>query len=167
MRLSAASSMTHAFLDPNPTSRKRQILEENPENFRNEGKFGPIPGIPVGATWKSRQVSLDLSPPNALTTGDATREDCAKARVHTSTTAGISGSKDGACSIMMSGGYPDADRGEEMWVTGPHFLAPLISHQFIAHTEAPADMRVVGTVQEVEAARKSQTSPSSTATIMH
>jgi len=76
------------------------MLEDNPESYRNESKFGPIPGVRVGATWKYR-------------------EDCAKARVHTSTTAGISGGKDGAYSIIMSGGYADDDdKGDEIIYTG-------------------------------------------------
>jgi len=79
---------------------KRALVEENPEGYRNESKFGAIPGIEVLATWR-------------------TREECAKARVHTSTTAGISGGKDGAYSIVMSGGYEDdKDRGDIIIYTG-------------------------------------------------
>jgi len=76
------------------------MVKDNPQEYRNEGKFGTIPGIEVGATWR-------------------TREECAKARVHNSTTAGISGGKDGACSIVMSGGYDDdEDKGNEIIYTG-------------------------------------------------
>jgi len=37
-------------------SRKRAMIESEPEVYQNESKFGPITGIPVGATWSSRQV---------------------------------------------------------------------------------------------------------------
>lgn len=42
------------------------------------------------------------------------REDCSRSGVHTATTAGIAGGKRGAYSIVMSGGYPDDDKGDEM-----------------------------------------------------
>ena len=50
------------------------------------------------------------------------REDCSRSGVHTATTAGIAGGKRGAYSIVMSGGYPDDDKGDEMRVTGFRFL---------------------------------------------
>jgi hypothetical protein len=99
----------------NITFRKRALVQDNPEDYRNESKFGPVPGIEVGATWRTRQVFLDLLRLNSLTTDDTIREECAKARVHTSTTAGISGGKNGAYSIVMSGGYEDDDdKGDKM-----------------------------------------------------
>jgi hypothetical protein len=53
--------------------------------------------------------------PNTLTTSNVVREECAKAGVHPSTTAGISGGKNGAYSIVMSGGYDDdQDEGDVM-----------------------------------------------------
>lgn len=36
------------------------MVEHNPEGYRNESNFGSIPGIEVGATWRTRQVLLDL-----------------------------------------------------------------------------------------------------------
>lgn len=45
------------------------------------------------------------------------RDECAKAKMHTRTTAGISGGQDGAYSIVMSGGYSDDDdKGDIMCV---------------------------------------------------
>lgn len=46
--------------------------------------------------------------------------------MHTHTTAGISGGKGGAYSIVMSGGYPDADKGDVMCVTGLCFPTCLV-----------------------------------------
>ncbi|KAF9785453.1 PUA-like domain-containing protein [Thelephora terrestris] len=80
--------------------RKRAMLEDNPGEFRNESKFGPIDGIPVFKTW-------------------STRDECARDGVHAPSTAGIWGGKDGAYSIVMSGGYEDDhDRGETILYTG-------------------------------------------------
>jgi len=79
---------------------KRALLEQEPESYRNESGFGPISGISVGATW-------------------ANREDCARDRMHVLTSAGISGGKNGAYSIVVSGGYADdIDKGEEILYTG-------------------------------------------------
>jgi putative restriction endonuclease len=67
-----------------------------------EGRiFGPIAGIPEGATF-------------------STREEVAAAGVHRPLQAGISGSADeGADSIVVSGGYEDdEDYGEELVYTG-------------------------------------------------
>lgn len=51
------------------------------------------------------------------------RDECAKARIHTSTKAGISGGRDGAYSIVMSGGYSDdVDKGDTMCVSDRCFL---------------------------------------------
>ena len=112
-------------------SRKRAIMEYEPELYQNrEGKFGPVPDIDVGATWSNRQVSLDILSGNALTTAVERdcREECARARMHTATTAGISGGKEGAYSIVMSGGYPDdVDKGDSMCVADLLFLTRLIS----------------------------------------
>ena len=103
------------------------MVEVNPDGYRNESKFGAIPGIEVGATWRTRQVAMDLLQPDSLITYDTIREECSKARVHTSTTAGISGGKDGAYSIVMSGGYDDDhDRGNDMRVADFGSLVPLI-----------------------------------------
>lgn len=91
------------------------MVEDKPEEYRNESKFGTIPGIEVGMTWDTRQVSLGLLRPKAPITGDAIRDECVKAGVHTSTTAGISGGRNGASSIVMSGGYDDDDdKGDTM-----------------------------------------------------
>ena len=43
--------------------------------------------------------------------------------MHVATTAGIAGGKDGASSIVMSGGYSDDDdRGEFMYATDPRLV---------------------------------------------
>jgi len=47
--------------------------------------------------------------------------------MHTSTTAGISGGKNGAYSIVMSGGYDDVDGGDTMCVAGLCFLTHSVS----------------------------------------
>jgi len=44
--------------------------------------------------------------------------------MHTHPTAGISGGKEGAYSIVMSGGYEDVDQGEYMWV---HISTPSLA----------------------------------------
>nr|CAG8551628.1 4503_t:CDS:2 [Entrophospora candida] len=63
--------------------------------------FGPIPGIPVGSSWKYR-VS------------------CSESGVHRPPVAGIAGKAIvGAVSIVLGGGYPeDKDNGEEFTYTG-------------------------------------------------
>ncbi|XP_028567787.2 E3 ubiquitin-protein ligase UHRF2 isoform X1 [Podarcis muralis] len=63
--------------------------------------YGPIPGVPVGATWKFRvQVS--------------------EAGVHRPHVGGIHGrSNDGAYSLVLAGGFEDeVDRGDEFTYTG-------------------------------------------------
>jgi len=76
------------------------MVEHEPEAYENQGKFGPIPGIKVGATWRNRK-------------------QCSEAGVHTATTAGISGGLNGAYSIVMSGGYvDDVDGGDLILYTG-------------------------------------------------
>ncbi|KAJ6589281.1 PUA-like domain-containing protein [Mycena capillaripes] len=63
-------------------------------NIAIDSRYGAPKGVPVGKTWDSRQ-------------------ECSEAGVHKPTMAGISGSKDGAFSIVMSGAYEDAaDEGE-------------------------------------------------------
>lgn len=145
-------------------------MEDNPEDYRNESKFGAIPGVEVGATWRTRQVFVGFDLVAGKLAYDATREACAKARVHTSIKAGISGGKNGAYSIVMSGGYQDdEDKGDEMWVTD-HRSLPLRSHQSTEYTLARVDTRTNGMAEGVAthggAARKSRTSPSSTTTTM-
>ena len=44
------------------------MLEHEPELYRNESKFGSIPDIPVGTTWRNRQVISDTLSRNLLTT---------------------------------------------------------------------------------------------------
>ena len=105
------------------------MVEHEPELYRNESKFGPIPDIPVGTTWRNRQVTSDTLSRNSLTTG--LREECSKARIHTSTKAGISGGRSGAYSIVMSGGYSDdVDKGDVMYTSGrcflDHFISPAV-----------------------------------------
>lgn len=31
-------------------------MQHDPELYQNEGPFGPVPGIQVGQTWKTRQA---------------------------------------------------------------------------------------------------------------
>jgi putative restriction endonuclease len=64
--------------------------------------FGPIPSVPVGATYQSREA-------------------VAAAGVHRPTMAGISGAeREGADSIVVSGGYEDdEDYGNVIVYTGP------------------------------------------------
>jgi len=55
--------------------------------------------------------------------------------MHTLTTAGISGGKYGAYSIVMSGGYrDDIDEGDMMWVADPYFLIRFISLGYRVYT---------------------------------
>ncbi|KAI0031753.1 PUA-like domain-containing protein [Vararia minispora EC-137] len=62
--------------------------------------FGAIPGVKVGDWWE-------------------TREECSTAAIHAPWVAGISGSKDGAYSIALSGGYEDdVDLGDAFTFTG-------------------------------------------------
>ena len=68
-----------------------------------------------------------LSRPLADNKEHDSRGECAKDKIHTSTTAGISGGKKGAYSIVMSGGYEDLDGGDTMCVTDHCFLARFIS----------------------------------------
>ncbi|KAJ6602743.1 PUA-like domain-containing protein [Mycena vulgaris] len=63
-------------------------------NMAIDTRYGQPKKIPIGARWETRQ-------------------ECSEAGVHKPTMAGISGSKDGAFSIVMSGAYEDAtDDGE-------------------------------------------------------
>ena len=79
------------------------------------------------------------------------------------TTAGISGGKAGASSIVMSGGYSDDDdRGEFMYVTDPR-LAERLSHQFIECTRELAET----TEPSGEVASRTMTRPSITLTMRH
>lgn len=65
-----------------------------------ERKYGEIPGYPEGSEFKNRR-------------------ELAAAGVHRPLQAGISGGKDGADSIVVSGGYPDdEDHGDEIIYTG-------------------------------------------------
>ncbi|CAH1759505.1 12583_t:CDS:2 [Entrophospora sp. SA101] len=63
--------------------------------------FGPIPGIPVGSSWKYRI-------------------NCSESGVHRPPVSGIAGkARVGAVSIVLGGGYPeDKDNGEEFTYTG-------------------------------------------------
>ncbi|TFK24494.1 SRA-YDG [Coprinopsis marcescibilis] len=64
------------------------------------GRMGHIPGFPIGTTFSSRK-------------------ECANARVHGKTVAGIHGCKKGAYSIVLSGGYEDdTDEGDFILYTG-------------------------------------------------
>jgi hypothetical protein len=64
-------------------------------------RFGEIPGVPVGTTWKSRK-------------------ECYDAGVHRHIEAGINGTEaDGAFSIVVSGQYKDdKDKGDTIIYTG-------------------------------------------------
>ncbi|KAG2110930.1 PUA-like domain-containing protein [Suillus discolor] len=68
---------------------------------RMSRRFGEIPGVPVGATWKLRK-------------------DCYDAGIHRHPTAGIQGSRvTGACSIVVSGQYDDdKDLGDTILYVG-------------------------------------------------
>ncbi|KAJ7479817.1 PUA-like domain-containing protein [Mycena latifolia] len=69
-------------------------------NIYIDTRYGPPKKVPVGTRWDTRQ-------------------ECSEAGVHKPTVAGISGSKDGAFSIVMSGGYEDdTDEGETFVYTG-------------------------------------------------
>ncbi|CCM01961.1 uncharacterized protein FIBRA_04034 [Fibroporia radiculosa] len=62
--------------------------------------FGAIPGIPIGTWW-------------------LTREECSRDAIHAPWVAGIAGSKDGAYSVALSGGYEDdVDLGNAFTFTG-------------------------------------------------
>ena len=81
--------------------------------------------------------------------------------MHPHTTAGISGGKDGAYSIVMSGGYSDDhDMGDFMCATDPR-LVECLSHQFAEHTRELAETTEAGGVT----ASRTETSPLSTFTI--
>ncbi|KAJ7769398.1 PUA-like domain-containing protein [Mycena metata] len=63
-------------------------------NISIDARYGAPKGVPIGKSWESRQ-------------------ECSEAGVHAPLMAGISGSKDGAFSIVMSGMYEDAvDEGD-------------------------------------------------------
>jgi len=67
--------------------------------------------------------------------------------MHTPTKAGISGGKDGAYSIVMSGGYvDDVDNGDEMCATDLCFLVHFISlyHRMYTGTGGYGDERRYG-----------------------
>ncbi|CAI2163402.1 20474_t:CDS:2 [Funneliformis geosporum] len=74
-------------------SRKCEIVDPD--------HFGPIPGVPVGSSWKYRIF-------------------CSEAGVHRPPVAGIAGKGSvGSVSIVLSGGYPeDTDNGDEFYYTG-------------------------------------------------
>ncbi|KAI0303904.1 PUA-like domain-containing protein [Russula brevipes] len=77
--------------EPNQRSGKR---------IHDPKTFGPIPGIPVGTWWESR-------------------EDCSNDAIHAPWVAGISGSPGGAYSVALSGGYEDdVDLGDCFTFTG-------------------------------------------------
>lgn len=78
-----------------------QVIYYDPVEHRKARVFGDIPDVEVGAVF-------------------ASREDISKAGVHRLLVAGISGSaKEGADSIVLSGGYEDdQDFGDEIIYTG-------------------------------------------------
>ena len=87
----------------------------------------------LGTTGKCEDASTQTS----LMTGRDRRMECAKARVHIHPTAGISGGKDGARSIVMSGGYKDdVDNGDTMCVAKLRFLVRFISSGYRTYTGA-------------------------------
>jgi len=71
------------------------------EDVLQYGSYGAIPGVPVGTSFASRKA-------------------CSAAKVHTPLVPGISGSSiEGACSVVLSGGYEDdIDEGETFTYTG-------------------------------------------------
>ncbi|KAJ7668893.1 PUA-like domain-containing protein [Mycena rosella] len=81
--------------------RRRFLQDENyfPQGMQSQSnlsidtRYGRPKNVPVGTRWDTRQ-------------------ECSEAGVHKPTVAGINGSKDGAFSIVMSGGYEDADDGD-------------------------------------------------------
>ncbi|RIA81528.1 PUA-like domain-containing protein, partial [Glomus cerebriforme] len=74
-------------------SKKCEIVDSN--------YFGPIPGVPVGSSWRYRIF-------------------CSESGVHRPPVAGIAGKASiGSVSIILSGGYPeDTDNGDEFYYTG-------------------------------------------------
>jgi len=71
----------------------------NPE-MMGESKYGEVRKFPAGTTFSSRR-------------------ECSDAGVHRPLNAGIAGSKDGAASICISGGYEDdKDEGDFIVYTG-------------------------------------------------
>ena len=105
------------------------MINEDPEGYRNESKFGPIPGVEVGATWNSRQAFLGWVIANLANNKRRDhRDECAKAGVHAPNRAGIWGGNNGAYSIVMSGGYgDDVDKGDTMCVADFCFAVHFIS----------------------------------------
>ena len=72
---------------------------------------------------------------SSLTMGADRRDECSKARVHTNPTAGICGGRDGAYSIVMSGGYKDdVDKGDTRCVTCCCFLVRFILPGYRTYT---------------------------------
>ncbi|PSR70712.1 hypothetical protein PHLCEN_2v13405 [Hermanssonia centrifuga] len=64
---------------------------------RDPKEFGPLKGLTVGDTWE-------------------TRRECSSEKVHPPIEKGIYGDKDGARSIVISGGYEDdVDEGDTMF----------------------------------------------------
>ncbi|KAJ7085332.1 PUA-like domain-containing protein [Mycena crocata] len=88
--------------------RRRLAQDENlyPQEMRAESnmsidlRYGTPKSVPVGTCWETRQ-------------------ECSDAGVHKPTMAGISGCRDGAFSIVMSGAYADdVDDGDTFVYTG-------------------------------------------------
>jgi len=78
--------------------------------------YGEIPGYPVGSTFVNRT-------------------DLAASGVHRPLQAGISGGKDGADSIVVSGGYiDDEDHGDEIIYTGQGGNHPVTKRQIADQT---------------------------------
>lgn len=99
----AAIDIDYGVLFDKKGNFKRASVHVDParSNMIGERFFGEIPGVPVGSTFDSR---IALS----------------SAKVHRPTQAGISGAaKEGADSIVISGGYEDdQDLGDEIVYTG-------------------------------------------------
>jgi hypothetical protein len=102
-------------------STSREKLMQDTTLYPNERlqpdiakKFGHISGAPVGTKWDTRCAWLSTF--MLLVINDCNyRELCSKAGVHTPTIAGISGSRYGAYSIVLSGAYEDdEDNGDTM-----------------------------------------------------
>ncbi|TFK30471.1 hypothetical protein FA15DRAFT_9868 [Coprinopsis marcescibilis] len=99
--IKSAHSLPYAYSSGVKTTENEGPLgREGGKRVHDPKKYGSIPGVDVGTWWE-------------------TREGCSTDAIHAPWVGGISGGKDGAYSVALSGGYDDdVDLGYAFTYTG-------------------------------------------------
>ena len=147
------------------------MMRSDPEAFQNESKFGPIPGITVGAIWNTRQVLLEALSRDLLT-GDAIAGMSVQ-RPGSTSIPRLEFPVGGMAPILSSclGGMRMTLMAETPCVSLTSILLSAVSHPATERTQEQVGVRMmmgpVGEVGGEAAASKPATSPSPIRTTMH